>query len=346
VAAGLLVAVLGGVVLAEPAQNVAALVQRQPDRIRAARGLVAAPGGIELFERLRPGPGEGHDLSPVHGALAGERYEARLLRTPPGQRRCPLGCPAEVGDLLAAFDHGAVHGAGEDRRDLTGGDTDHRLVEQGQALGHSSGVERQPALCAQPHGDEVRVPEAATVLTDYGRAFGRRGPLGGADVPEHLQDRTIATLDDVLPELVQDPFQPAFPPTRDGVLAGEGGGYRQQTRRARRTGRLICFGTNLEGPLHRLDAVVIPSGQPASGPQSHQVVGAEGVRVDVPPAGQRCGPVAPLIVRARPDQLFDKGHRAQPPRMRIATDFRGQAASRLLVSGVRRLAWASILRAM
>jgi hypothetical protein len=70
----------------------------------------------------------------VHQALAPERYEVRLGGAPVSERCGPLRLAADVEDLLAAKDRGAVEDADDDGRYLVGDHAGHDLVEQPHAL--------------------------------------------------------------------------------------------------------------------------------------------------------------------------------------------------------------------
>ena len=77
-------------------------------------------GELCLAHRLRPLAGELQDLGPVHQALAAVEHQLGLRRAPPAQRGRPLADPAQVEDLVAGLDDGAVDDPARDRPDLAG----------------------------------------------------------------------------------------------------------------------------------------------------------------------------------------------------------------------------------
>ena len=103
----------------------------------------------------------------MHQALPAVGHQVRLRRAPVAQRRRPLLRPAQVEDLLAGLDHGAVDDPGDDRRHLAGGDGDHHLVEQRHAL------RGPPSRSAPGPGRAGRAPSGP------GRRSGRRSRRPG-----------------------------------------------------------------------------------------------------------------------------------------------------------------------
>jgi hypothetical protein len=150
-----------------------------------------------LLQRVRPGAVELHDLGAVHLALAAVGDQLRLRLDPVAQRGGPLPRPAQVEDLLAGLDRGAVGLAGHGRRQLAGGGGDHDLVEQGHARG---GLSLQQQRVPPPHPGErpqVGLVEAVADLgrPAEGRARGRGVALEQVLVPDqHQQVPLLGTV--------------------------------------------------------------------------------------------------------------------------------------------------------
>ena len=114
--------------------QLALLVERLPRRRPVHRLLAALPGQLRLGKRVAPLAVELHDPRAMREAAARERDQLRLSVAPAGQRVGPLLGAPQLERLLAARDHAAVDDAGDDRRDLVGGDADHRLVQEPEAF--------------------------------------------------------------------------------------------------------------------------------------------------------------------------------------------------------------------
>ena len=91
------------------------LAVKSQARGRVHRLLEPATGTACLFESVRPGTPQLHDLGPVDETAAGEGHDVRLLVAPPCQGCRPLAGPAHLVDLLASHDHAAIHKSGRDR---------------------------------------------------------------------------------------------------------------------------------------------------------------------------------------------------------------------------------------
>lgn len=140
---------------------------------------------LELLQRLLPLTVQPQQLAAVDRALAGERQQPGLGGTPAFEGCGPLRHPPEVADLLAALDRGAVDVPGHDRGGLARDHPDHRLVEQGEAIGDPAGVERHPALGAEPQRDEVGFAETQAALGHLVGAGAGRGEVARGQSPEH-----------------------------------------------------------------------------------------------------------------------------------------------------------------
>ena len=123
--------------LPQQPMDLALPVERRRRRVLVRAAREAFGRAANLGERVLPRPASLHELGAVHQALAGEVDHVRLLVAPASQRRGPLRGPPQLVQLAAGVDHPAVHQAGHQRRgQLPGHHGDHRLVQQGEALGY------------------------------------------------------------------------------------------------------------------------------------------------------------------------------------------------------------------
>ena len=210
----------GRVVVAAQPEDLAPLVQRQTLRRVHAVGPISVHGEPELGECLLVGALSPHDLGSVHGALTGERDQARLVLAPPGQGRRPLGHPAEVADLLAGLDHRAEDMSRHDRRRLALDDPHHGLVEPSEALPHAPAVDQQATLAHQPHGEEVRVAGRPPGRADPRRELEGLRELTPVDVAVQVVDVQVAVLDHQVRLGLQHPGGTRHPALPDGRVAG------------------------------------------------------------------------------------------------------------------------------
>ena len=138
---------------------------------------------------------------------------------PAGQCSGPVADAPVVRDLLAGFDHRAENLAGEDRGDLAAGDSQHRLVQQGQTFAHLPGVQQQPAAGLETHGGEVAVVPALAGVHDLRRYPQSNRELPGVDVAHHLVDAKVAALHQVVRHRLQQSKRAGDPSGPDGRAA-------------------------------------------------------------------------------------------------------------------------------
>ncbi len=249
-------------------------------------------GPLGLLHGVRPGAVEGHDLGAVDQALAPEGDQLRLGGAPAGQRRRPLLGPAQVVDLLAGFDHGAVDDPGHHRRHLVGLDGDHGLVQQGHARHRLPLQQPRPAQAEATQRHQVRVAEAAA---DPGHLV-EVGP-GGRGVAldqglERPREQQVALLDAVELAVVEQPAGPGHPAPTPGMVAPVEVRVGQPERAPHGALHLAPAQERVMGARPELGAVVVPAhqvgggGQPAPGPPGP--AGPGGRR---PTAGRRPPPM-------------------------------------------------------
>ena len=95
-----------------------------------------------------------------------EGDHVRLLSAPTVERQRPLTRAAELEDLLAREDDGAVGEAADDRREVLGRDCNHRLVEEREAIVRPRVV--GSCLSLQEHRECEEVAIAKSLRDDRG----------------------------------------------------------------------------------------------------------------------------------------------------------------------------------
>jgi hypothetical protein len=123
----------------------------------------------------------------IDETLAAVRHQVRLRGTPAAQRGRPLLRPAQVEELPAGVDHGAVDDPGDDRRHFVGRNGDHHFVQEGHALFTPAKVNEGPTPSQPRQREQVSVPEA--VADRRGLAEDGVGGLGIALLQALQRDR-------------------------------------------------------------------------------------------------------------------------------------------------------------
>ena len=132
---------------AEQPEHLALTVVREP-RHHAQR-IEARARESCCFERVIPGAVELQELGAMDEAAAREGDEIRLPRCPGGQRSRLLPRPTDLEHRLTGKDDAAVDETFDERRHLSRGHRDHRLVEQHQALLHAARLHEHLALAVK-----------------------------------------------------------------------------------------------------------------------------------------------------------------------------------------------------
>ena len=159
VAACIAVRTLGRRVVAAKAVKLGLLVIRLPCRRPIHRLLASLAGEHRFVERVRPGAVQLLDPCAVGEAAPGERHQLGLGVAPAGERFRPLLRAPRFERLLAGRNHAAIDGAREERRDLTRGDGDHRLVVELQTLVHTPLLDERHAGEMGRDGEEIVLAE-------------------------------------------------------------------------------------------------------------------------------------------------------------------------------------------
>ena len=184
-------AALGGSHVATETVDLGVLVVGRPG---GRMGWFAEPGGGALG-RCRgavPRAVEAQQLSTVHEALAAVGDEVGLRVAPIAERSRPLLGAPQIEVFLAQFDHGAVDDAGHDRRDLAGGDRDHRLVEQRHPLAVTPVGDECLARAEAAEGGEVVVTAACAGGSCLLEADERRVRVAGDEGDERISAVEVA----------------------------------------------------------------------------------------------------------------------------------------------------------
>src|SRR5690606_20251433 len=118
--------------------------------------------------RFGPGPiaASTQDRRTMRQTLAGEGDHSVLPATPVGQCAGPFLRPAEIGDLFARLDQGAVDGAGGCGAHLARDHRHHRLVERLDSRGHRAHADAGSADVVETEGVQVAVSACPVALHD------------------------------------------------------------------------------------------------------------------------------------------------------------------------------------
>ena len=153
----------------------------------------------------------------MHEAAAGEGDEVGLALAPARKGGGPLLRAADLIRVLAGEDHAAVDDAGDDRRELAGGDRHHRLVEQPQALLDAPAPDQDVALLVGGEREQVRVAEALADRRGLGGGRGGRLEVAARLLLEDDRQQQVAALDAVVVALlVEQPLGAAEPAAARG----------------------------------------------------------------------------------------------------------------------------------
>ncbi len=132
-------------------------------------------------------------------AAAGEGDNVRLTLAPLRQRRRPLPRPAGLVDLLAGENDAAVDDPGRHRRQVAADCREHRLVEDGEPVGHPACPDQHVTLRKAGQREAVRLPEALRHRRGFAGNRSRRLEVTRSLVPERKRHQEIAALDESRP---------------------------------------------------------------------------------------------------------------------------------------------------
>ena len=133
---------LGRLEVSEEPLELGLPVERQADATEVLRLDEPLPRPPRLLEGVRPGAAELEDLGAMDETAAGERHDVRLALAPLRQHRRPLLRTARLEHFLAGEDDAAVHDSRRHRRQVASHRGEHRLVEDGEPLGHPARLDQ------------------------------------------------------------------------------------------------------------------------------------------------------------------------------------------------------------
>jgi hypothetical protein len=195
------------------------LVERRPGCLPAGPVGVLLAGPAGFGQCVRPRALQLQDLRAMHQARRGEDHHLPLVLAPAAERSRPFASAAERLHSLAAVDHAAGDETGHHRRELTGGDLEHRLVEQREPLLDPAHLEERPSLHVPCGGDQVTIAETSA---EARRLAGDRAsalPLARAEMLLRDGQEQIARLRGLPSFLVEQPLTTREPSGRGAGLA-------------------------------------------------------------------------------------------------------------------------------
>jgi hypothetical protein len=222
--------------------------------------------------------------------------------------------PAQVEDLLARLDHGAVDDPRDDRRHLAGLDGNHDLVQQRHAKGRLAEQDPRSAKTEPGERDQVRVAEA---LADLGRLSEGGGGRRGVALDQALQpgrEHQVALLDTVLLEVVEQPAGPGDPAATTGDLAPVEVAEGQPERAPDRSLHAAPAQELVMRARPGVGAVVVPPDQVGGRRQPLQVLRLErGLPVGGRQLRKRIRPRPTPVRRPAPIERIRRRHPPSPP---------------------------------
>ncbi len=269
---------------------------------------------LRRIDGVGPLPVQLHDLGAVHQALTAVGHQVRLRGAPVAQRAGPLTGPAQVEDLLAGLDHGAVDDAGDDRGQLARRDRDHRLVEQRHCLGGLAQEDQGLPSAERAEGLEVPVAEAGADLAGLagGGVCGRRVARGEA--VQRTRNQQVSLLGAVLAAVVEEPLRPAEPAPAACGLATEQECQREPEGTSGRPDGITLLQAGVVCALPGVLAVRVPADQVGDRREAFEVLDVER-RLPVRRRELRVG-VAPRLFGEQPAAQHHRigpGHRIPSP---------------------------------
>ena len=264
--AGLPVGGLRLVGLAAQPVQLGDLVHRPAERRLHGGGGQPLAGQPRLVHRVRPVAGLLHDLGAVHQALPAVGHELGLGRAPGAERGGPLAGAAQVVDVVAGLDGGAVDEAAGDRPDLACGDRGHHLVEQGDAGREVTAHDQRLAQSVPAERHQVgllgALADRGGLLEDRVR---RRRPAAAEQGLERRREQQVAARRAVEVVLLDQSLTAGDPAAAAGRLTAHDERHRQPERAQRGPLGVVLAEVLLVGPLPGSGAVVVPAGQVGRG---------------------------------------------------------------------------------
>ena len=133
----------------------------------------------------------------------GEGNEVGLALAPVRERGRPLLCTANLVGVLAGEDHAAVGDPADDRRELAGGDRDHRFVQQPQTLLEASEADQDVAALVGSKREQIRVAVPPADRRSLAGGRGSRLEVAARLLFEDRRKQKIAAFDTVSSALLE-----------------------------------------------------------------------------------------------------------------------------------------------
>jgi hypothetical protein len=197
----------------------------------------------------------------------------------PHHAGCPLVRAAQIRQLLAGVDHGAVHVAGDRRPEFARDDRHHGLVQQGQTFLQPALLDQGAALEMQRKREEVSVADTtADVSCPSGcllrlRIVTRRRRLDG----DRKQQEPM--LGAFLLLVAQEPVGPGEPAGGLRKVPFEQQGERHPEHAARGSPRIPALEMSLVTALQRLPALCCVPQEIGRGRQQFEILSRQGGRL-------------------------------------------------------------------
>ena len=160
-----------------------------------------------------------HQLGPIDETAPTERDEIGLIVAPAAECRRPLLGTAQVEDGLEGLDRGAVDDPGDDRRNLAGGDCDHRLIEEGDAPRRLAHRDQRLAASETAERRKVRVAELIRDGGCAGEQLECARRITSLETLKSLRNEEITALDAVRSCFVDQARCPGEPAAGLGKFA-------------------------------------------------------------------------------------------------------------------------------
>jgi hypothetical protein len=198
--------------------------------------------------------------------------------------------PGQVEHLLAGADHRAVDEPGDHRGDAAGGDRDHDLVEERDALGSASERDQCPALAEVGQGGQIRVVEPFAQTPGLGEEGVGLGRPGAEEVLHRLREEQQSAFDAVGRLGVQEALPAGLPPAGLRHLAGDLQLEPGPERCPDRAWVVAAFLRQLEDPGPQADALLLVADQVRRDGVAIEVINVEPgvlIRLEEAVAGRR-----------------------------------------------------------